>query len=210
MISISKIEKNKNNLHIKWSDGEESNFNYFWLRDNCPTAHDKDSNHRMFNILEVSKNLSAKKFRVNEKGKLVIEWSEGNHTSYYDSTWLRENCYTLKSKQKYKSPYQLWNNSLEKNLESISVDHDEILNSEEGLIKWLELLHYKGIAIVKNTPIEKKSAFPCASISIVFVISSYFNYAIITNKNPFFFRSILNTKQHSKVVFTFFTFLFLH
>jgi len=160
MLSISKVEKNKNNLHIKWSDGEESNFNYYWLRDNCPTAHDKDSNHRMFNILEVSKNLSAKEFRVNKEGKLVIEWSEGDHTSYYDSEWLRENCYTLKNKQKYNSPFQLWDSSLEKNLESVTIDHDEILNSEEGLLKWLELLHFKGIAIVKNTPVEKESAFP--------------------------------------------------
>ena len=160
MTSISKIKKKNNNLNIKWSDGEESNFNYFWLRDNCPTAHDKNSNHRMFNILEVSKNLNAKEFRVNEEGKLVIEWSEGDHTSYYDPKWLRENCYTLKSKQKYVSPFQLWDNSLEKNLDSISIDHDEILNSEEGLIKWLGLLHYKGIAIVKNTPVEKESAFP--------------------------------------------------
>ena len=55
MSSISKIKNNKENLYIKWSDGEESNFNYYWLRDNCPTAHDKDSNHRMFNILEISK-----------------------------------------------------------------------------------------------------------------------------------------------------------
>ena len=39
-------------------------------------------------------------------------------------------------------------------------DHDEILNSEKGLLKWLELLHYKGIAIVKNTPVKKESAFP--------------------------------------------------
>ena len=59
MLSIKKIEKNKSNLNIEWSDGERSNFNYFWLRDNCPTAHDKDSNHRMYNILEVSKNLTA-------------------------------------------------------------------------------------------------------------------------------------------------------
>ena len=34
------------------------------------------------------------------------------------------------------------------------------MSSDEGLIKWLEILHYKGIAIVKNTPIEKESAFP--------------------------------------------------
>ena len=160
MTSILKIEKNKKNLLIKWSDGEESNFNYFWLRDNCPTAHDKDSNHRMFNILEVSENLSAKEFRVNEDGKLMIVWSEGNHTSYYDSKWLRENCYTLINKKKFISPYQLWDSSLEKNLETITIDHDEILDSEEGLLKWLQLLHYKGIAIVKNTPIEKESALP--------------------------------------------------
>ena len=160
MTSISKVEKNKNNLYIKWSDGEESNFNYFWLRDNCSSAHDKDTNHRMFNILETSEDLCAKEFKVNGDGKLVVKWSEGNHTSYYDPIWLRENCYTLKNKEKYNSPYQLWDNSLEKKLKSITIDHDEILNSEEGLLKWLELLHYKGIAIVKNAPIDKESAFP--------------------------------------------------
>ena len=160
MLSIKKIEKKKTNLNIEWSDGEISNFNYFWLRDNCPTAHDKDSNHRMFNILETSKDLIADESKVNEEGKLVVKWSEGNHTSYYDQKWLRENCYTLKNKQKYISPYQLWNSSLEKNLKSITLDHNEILNSKEGLLKWLKLLHYKGIAIVKNAPIEKESAFP--------------------------------------------------
>ena len=159
MLSIKKIEKNKSNLNIEWSDGEKSNFNYFWLRDNCPTAHDKDSNHRMFNILETSKDLIAEESKVNEEGKLVVKWSEGNHTSYYDQKWLRENCYTLKNKQKFISPYQLWNSSLEKNLKSITLDHNEILNSKEGLLKWLKLLHYKGIAIVKNAPIEKESAF---------------------------------------------------
>ena len=60
MPNISKIEKSKKNLNIMWSDGEVSNFNYMWLRDNCPTAHDKDSNHRMFNILNVSENLQVK------------------------------------------------------------------------------------------------------------------------------------------------------
>ena len=50
MVQIEKIEKLKSDLKIKWTDGEESAFNYMWLRDNCPTAHDKDSRHRMFNL----------------------------------------------------------------------------------------------------------------------------------------------------------------
>ena len=159
-INISKVAANISSLDILWSDGKKSNFNYLWLRDNCPTAHDQDSRHRMFNILKVSENIKAEKFKINNDGKLIIEWSEGDHTSYYDPKWLRENCYTLKNKEKYISPYQLWNNSLQNNIKSISIEHDEIMSSDKGLIKWLELLHHKGIAIVKNAPIEKESAFP--------------------------------------------------
>ena len=159
MNSISKIAKNSTYLQITWNDGEESKFNYMWLRDNCPTAHDKDSRHRMFNILEVSKEINPKKYSLNGDGKLEIEWSEGDHTSYYDPKWLRENCYTIKNKQEYVSPYHLWDNNLENEFSSICIEHDEVINSDEGLIKWLELLHHKGIAIVKNSPTEKKSGF---------------------------------------------------
>ena len=160
MASITNIEKNNSYLKIIWSDGEESKFNFMWLRDNCPTAHDKNSRHRMFNILNVSDKLNPKKYVVNSDGKLEIEWSEGDHTSYFDQKWLRENCYTLKHKAIYISPYTLWNNELQNNLNSIIIDHDEIISSDEGLIKWLELLHKQGIAIVKNSPTEKESAFP--------------------------------------------------
>ncbi len=159
-ITISKISRNGSGLDVVWSDGEKSNFNFLWLRDNCPTAHDKDSRHRMFNILEVSQNINPKKYNVNSNGNLEIEWSEGDHKSYYDSGWLRKNCYTLKNKKKYVSPYELWDNSLTNNLKSINIEHDEILNSDAGLIKWLKLLHHKGIAIVKNAPTKKNSALP--------------------------------------------------
>ena len=159
MVKISLIEKKEKNLFVKWSDGEKSNFNYLWLRDNCPTAHDKNSNHRMFNILDVPIDIEAKKCKINDDGKLEVVWSVGNHTSYYDQEWLRKNCYTINNKKKYLSPYQLWDCSLQKNLESISIEHDEIIETEEGLIKWLELLHHKGIAIVKNSPTEDRSAF---------------------------------------------------
>jgi len=156
---IKSLKKNSTNLEIEWNDGEKSNFNFMWLRDNCPTAHDKDSRHRMFNILEVSQEINPKKYHVNKNGNLEVEWSEGDHRSYYDTKWLRENCYTINNKKKYISPYHIWDSSLQNKLNSIKIDHDEIVSSEKGLIKWLELLHFKGIAIVKNSPKEKNSAF---------------------------------------------------
>ena len=159
-VTISKVTKNESSLNVEWQDGQKSNFNFMWLRDNCPTAHDKNSRHRMFNILETSTNIEPKTYKINNEGKLEIAWNEGNHTSYYDQEWLRKHCYTINNNKKYISPYQLWDCSLQKNLKSINIKHDEIINSDKGLIKWLELLHYKGIAIVKNAPTEKKSAFP--------------------------------------------------
>ena len=158
--SIINIKKNTSYLEVEWNDGQKSKFNYLWLRDNCPSAHDKNTRHRMFNILKVSTDINAKKYNINEQGKLEIEWSEGEHISYYDLKWLRENCYTIKNKKRYSSPYKLWDSSLQKNLDLIQIDHDEILNSENGLIKWLELLHHQGIAIVKNAPSADKSALP--------------------------------------------------
>jgi len=159
-INISKISQNSSGLDVEWNDGEKSNFNFMWLRDNCPTVRDKDSRHRMFNLLEVSTNIGPKQFKINAEGKLEIEWNEGNHTSYYDQKWLRENCYTINNKKKYISPYYLWDNSLNSKISTVQIEHDEIMDSDKGLIKWLELLHYYGIAIVKKTPIEKKSALP--------------------------------------------------
>ena len=98
-VNISKISQNGSGLDVEWNDGEKSNFNFMWLRDNCPTSRDKDSRHRMFNLLEVSTNIAPKQFKINTEGKLEIEWNEGNHTSYYDQKWLRENCYTINSKK---------------------------------------------------------------------------------------------------------------
>ncbi len=70
---ILKVSKNGSALDVEWSDGEKSNFNFMWLRDNCPTAHDKDSRHRMFNILEFSTNIEPKTCKINKEGKLEID-----------------------------------------------------------------------------------------------------------------------------------------
>ena len=157
-MKISKVSKNGSALNIEWSDGQKSNFNFMWLRDNCPLDMDEDTRERTFNILEVSENIYPKEYKINEEGKLEIKWSEGNHNSFYNPDWLRKNCYTLK--KKYVSPYKLWDNTLNSKIDSITIDYKDIMQSEESLIQWLVLLHEKGFSIVKNSPTEKKSALP--------------------------------------------------
>ena len=182
-VDISRVSKNGSALNIEWSDGKKSNFNFMWLRDNCPLDMDEDTRERTFNILEVSENIHPKKYKINPDGKLEIEWSEGNHTSFYDPKWLRKNCYTLK--EKYVSPYKLWDSKLNSNLESISIGYENIMQSDEALIQWLNLLHEKGFSIVKNSPTEKKSALPLLN-RISHIRETFFNtpFEVISIPKP--------------------------
>ena len=156
---IKNFSKEKDFLKIIWNDGKISKFHFIWLRDNCPSNVHPDARQKIFNIIDVSENIHPKKFYINKNGNLEIEWNEGNHHSSYDSKWLKKNCYTQKNKNKYKSPYKLWDSKFQKYLNKIKIEHEDIMQSDEALIKWLELLNKYGISIVKNAPIKKKSAF---------------------------------------------------
>ena len=94
-LSISSLKKNGKSVLVDWSDGKQSKFNFLWLRDNCPSEVHPTARERTFNLLTVTDNIHPKSYKVNDKGQLEIEWSEGEHTSYYDVDWLRHNCYTL-------------------------------------------------------------------------------------------------------------------
>jgi len=157
LISIKNVYKKDKNLEIEWSDGEKSIFHYLWLRDNCPKDIHPTARERLFNIVNVSENICPETYKINDGGKLEIKWNEGNHTSDFEPSWLRKHCYTIKNSKKYSSPYKLWNKSLLENFNDISIECDEIMNSNKSLIKWLEILYHYGISIVKNGPTEKNS-----------------------------------------------------
>ena len=156
--TVKNIERKKDYLCIKWGDNLKSKFHFLWLRDNCPTAIHPTANMRVFNILTVTKKIFPKEFKVQNK-KLNIIWSENTHQSKYELKWLRDHCYTEINNKKYISPYKLWDGRLKKNFNKIKLDHDKIIKEERYLKKWLELLHSYGFAIVKNSPIKKRSGF---------------------------------------------------
>ena len=157
--TINKITIGASSVDIIWNDKKISNFHFLWLRDNCPSSFHPDTRMRKFNLLDVSENIKPISCSINKDGNLLIKWNENNHQSIFLKNWLRDNCYTIKIKNNLKSHYNLWDSSLQKNFNDLEIDHDEIINSDEGLKKWLELLNSYGLAIIKNCPIKKKSAF---------------------------------------------------
>ena len=156
--NVKNIERKKDHLSIHWSDNHKSKFHFLWLRDNCPSAIHPTANMRVFNLLTVSKNIFPKKL-VHKKNKIKIYWSELNHESNFDTKWLRDHSYSLRSSNKYKSSYSFWDQKLKKNFRKIKIDHDKILNNDRYLKKWLHILNEYGFALIKKSPTKKKLAF---------------------------------------------------
>ena len=157
--TIKKVTLSSSSVNIAWEDNQISHFHFLWLRDNCPSNEHPDARQKIFNIINVSEDIHPIKYFVNDIGNLEIKWSEGNHHSCYDVRWLKKHCYTIKNKQTYKSPYKFWESQFNKYLSKIKIEYVDIMKSDEALLKWLKLLIKYGFSIVKNSPIEKKSAF---------------------------------------------------
>ena len=154
-ISIKNVIKKEKTIEVYWSDGKKSNFHFLWLRDNCPSDIHPTARERQFNLMNVTENIRPESYKINNLGKLEIKWNEGNHISHFEPSWLRSHCYTINNSKKYVTPYKLWDKSLLKNFNDISIESEEIMGSDESLIKWLETLRQYGISIVKNAPTKK-------------------------------------------------------
>ena len=128
LVSVKNITRNNKSLKIEWKDGKKSIFHYMWLRDNCPSGIHPTARQRIFNFLTVSENIHPISFTIKKDKKLEIVWSEQDHKSIYDLFWLRKNCYTIKNKKKYKSPYVFWNKNLIKDFKKVTINYDEIIS----------------------------------------------------------------------------------
>ncbi|HPY42351.1 MAG TPA: gamma-butyrobetaine hydroxylase-like domain-containing protein, partial [Thiolinea sp.] len=73
-------------LRLSLANGESAYFNYYWLRDNCASSWDAETQERVYDILEEPDNLKPKTAQV-EGSSLAIEWPDG-HQSNYDLAWL--------------------------------------------------------------------------------------------------------------------------
>ena len=155
---LVKITIKNKYLDVYWGDNHRSKFHFLWLRDNCPKAFHKDTRMRNFNILSVSNNIKPVNIKVSKK-TLDIIWSENNHLSNFNLKWLRDNCYSEKHLESYKSPYILWRSNFINKIAKVTFDYNKILTDEKQIKKWLNTLNSFGITIVKNSPVENKSAF---------------------------------------------------
>ncbi|KAI9339288.1 hypothetical protein BDR26DRAFT_803183, partial [Obelidium mucronatum] len=128
-----------------------------WLRDHCrcPQCFHKETKQRLVDTFDVWPSLSIPLVSFFFLTFLAPADSiVDNHTSDFDIDWLRSNSYNpsvaFPSDNVQKRTYNLWGSEIQKNLPT--ADYDKIMDGDEGLAEWLNLIDKFGIAFVKGVP----------------------------------------------------------
>ncbi|XP_042896174.1 gamma-butyrobetaine dioxygenase [Parasteatoda tepidariorum] len=148
-------------LQIGFHDNLASDFQFIWLRDNCKCSKcvHPDSKQKMLDTVSLDINIKPKSYHLTEKGMLKIIWpdTEGDHVSLYDPTWLHKygKGFELDSHESIHDdnlPAMIpWDRDTIQQIKP-EVNYEEVMETEEGLKKWLENIYKYGLAIMKGVP----------------------------------------------------------
>jgi len=139
-------------LQVHWSWGEVSVYPWLWLRDNCQckACFHAVSKCRTFYLHDLDLKIQPLQTKVTEDG-VEVTWSDG-HTSFQAADWLIERAFEphqrVKRDRVHRLKRQAWPEKLP------TVEYEEIMNTEQGLLRWLHLLETHGLVLVTSAPRE--------------------------------------------------------
>ncbi len=162
-------------------DGELAYFNYYWLRDNCPSAWDTATQERSFDILQEPDELKAEQAEVDQK-HLKVVWPDG-HQSEYDVSWLArwhrgESHGDIAIRKR-----RAWFHDHYKNIARFQFG--ELTKQAELVADWTEALLDDGISLVSGMPNSDEGLQTlCELIGTVRASFSGYNFDVLSKKNP--------------------------
>ncbi len=145
-MKIKNIQLNETSLILNCVDGKALEYNYLWLRDNCSTAFHPITKERTFDLLSVSDNVRPSECTFNDD-QLEIVWSEHDHRSVYDLTWLEQHHYTDSFDAFLMMPEpQLWDSSIT----VPTAQYEDLIKDDKALYEWLGTMARYGLSLVNN------------------------------------------------------------
>ena len=136
-------------LELTLPGGQTGYFNYWWLRDNCPSSFDPETRERVFDIFHhatTPRPASA----VIEGEALVIDWADEGHVSRYPLAMLAAYAQGAPRPDPADLPRRPWFADHYPTLTRVS--HPKLLTSAEERRRWMEALLIEGVAIVTDMP----------------------------------------------------------
>lgn len=74
-------------VRIQWKDGDACAYPFLWLRDNCPSGFNPDTQERTFDLLSVPVDAAPAAIDLDGDG-LLIRWQGDGHVTRFPFAWL--------------------------------------------------------------------------------------------------------------------------
>src|SRR6056297_713390 len=136
-------------LSICLDGASEIYFNYFWLRDNCPTSFNSETRERSFDIFHLPVAPRAKTAEV-DGDALVIDWEGEAHVSRVPLNMLRAYSTAEPRPDPADLPRKPWYGDHYPDVPRFS--QPELISDKRKVAEWIEALLIEGFAILTDMP----------------------------------------------------------
>lgn len=180
--SPSGVTLGESGLTCPLGDGRDAYFNYYWLRDNCPTSFDPVTRERSFDIFHLSSPPRPTAAHV-EGDDLVIDWSGEAHVTRLPLARLRQYASGERQADPAELPRRAWYGDHYPDVARFA--QPDLAASRDRVADWIEALIVEGVAIVTDMPDTDEGLTALASL-LGAVRPSFFGayFDVRTHINP--------------------------
>jgi gamma-butyrobetaine dioxygenase len=181
-LTITAHETLDDAIQLTWSDGRESRFHHVWLRDNCPTSRHAETWERVDDVLAYDPEARAIEVALSAAGEVSVTWNDG-HRSCFDGDWLRRHCYCEAARRERCLAPVTWAGG--PGAGPPRAAHDAIMESDAGLLGFLEILRDRGCCVVDGMPDDPKAGEALAK-RIAYLRETNFgvDFTVVSKPNP--------------------------
>jgi gamma-butyrobetaine hydroxylase len=156
------VSHDDRHLHIIWADGHKSTFDSLWLRDNCPTDRDPETQQRLADIADLPPDPVLISVYPLDERSLAISWADETRGAQFSLAWLRQNCYCDQHPRTTTLSPILWRGSAH---EIRRMRYSEVLENQDAQRSWLTSLVRYGLAFLSEVPREDGIVLSVAALA---------------------------------------------
>jgi gamma-butyrobetaine dioxygenase len=143
------IAHKENGMDVPLLDGTSAYFNYYWLRDNCPTSFDRQTRERVFDIFHLESAPKPDTAKISD-GALEIVWKGDGHKTSHRLDWLATYSEGLPRADPASLPRRAWYSDHYPAIARFT--HPELLDDKNAVAEWIKALLVEGVAIITEMP----------------------------------------------------------
>ena len=145
----SNVTLKENGLEVALQNGKPAYFNYFWLRDNCPTSFDSQTRERTFDIFHLDDAPTPETAEVIGDA-LEILWQNDGHRSCFPLDWLTQYSEGKRRFDPADLPRRAWYSDHYPAIARFA--QPDLVADKDKVAEWLKVLIVEGVAIVTHMP----------------------------------------------------------